>query len=221
MNVVGPDITIEDYDTGRAKPIDVFEGRIKGWVLAFAEIAKKHDSSGIAVLLLTSSVLEPLGGVLPPLDKGRSSKAKFCNGFVRAFPEVPGSNSARQVAEEVYELLRNGLFHEAFIKAGIVLTSQDRPVLEKDGRICIDPSRFFDAVNSAFSEVCNEIRSAEMGAPIRQSFDFYWNQKEGEQAKKLEAMVTPGAEYPPVFGTSGTARPVSGTCGTLPPEHGL
>jgi hypothetical protein len=84
------------------------------------------------VLLLTSSVLEPLGGVLP-LDKGRkNSEAKFYNGFVRVFPEVPGSRDPRQVAERVSELLRHGLFPEGFIKAGIVLISQDRPLLEKE-----------------------------------------------------------------------------------------
>ena len=52
MNVVGPGITIEDYDTGRAKPIDVFEGQIREWILAFARhLAHEHaqrEHAGIA-----------------------------------------------------------------------------------------------------------------------------------------------------------------------------
>ena len=37
MNVVGPGITLEDYKNGKAKAIDVFEGQIKEWILAFAK----------------------------------------------------------------------------------------------------------------------------------------------------------------------------------------
>ena len=28
MNIVGPGITLEEYESGRAKPIDLFEGRV-------------------------------------------------------------------------------------------------------------------------------------------------------------------------------------------------
>jgi hypothetical protein len=220
MNVVGPGITIEDYESGKAKPIDVFEGQIKEWILGFARhLAHEHgqrEHAGIAVLLLTSSVLEPLGGVLPLGKRRKNSESKFCNGFVRVFPEVPGSKDAWQVGERVCDLLRHGLFHEAFIKAGVVLTSQDDAIFEKDGIIYLDPIRFFDAVDSAFAQVCSDIRSADANAPIRLSFDAYWSQREADQARKLEVFVTPETEYPPVYGTSGTARPVSGTS-TLAP----
>jgi len=212
MNVVAPGITIQDYETGKAKPIDLFEGQIKHWILAFARhLAHQHnqrEDAGIAVLLLASAALEPLGGVLPIENGGKGSKFKFCNGFVRVFPEVPGATNASKVAERVYELLRNGLFHEAFIKAGIVLTRQDTAVLEKDGVIYVDSVRFFDAVDSEFSDICNEIRSAGAGARIRQSFDYYWNEKQDKQSKALEPIIERGAEYPPVCSTN-TLAPVN------------
>ena len=203
MNVVGPGITLEDYQSGKATPIDLFEGQIRGWILPFAQhLAYEHEHSGIAVLLLTSAILEPLGAVLP-LDKGgKTSKDKFCRGFERAFKEVPGSKSARKVAERVWQALRDGLFHEAFIQAGLVLTTQDIPILEKDGIIYVDCARFFNAVESAFVEVCNEIRSSEKDSPIRSAFDMYWNKKESEQAKKFEATVPVRADYPPTTSTN-------------------
>jgi hypothetical protein len=77
MNFVGPGITLQDYESGKAKPIAVFEGHIRVWILAFAKcLAHEHEdrgNAGIAVLLLTGSALEPLGGVLP-MEKGRKTQ---------------------------------------------------------------------------------------------------------------------------------------------------
>lgn len=211
MIVVGPGITLQDYESGKVRPIDVFEGQLRGWILAFANyLAHQHEdrgNSGIAVLLLTASILEPLGGVLPTAKGRKTSETKFCNGFVRVFPEVPGSKDAWQVAKRVCDLLRHGLFHEAFIKAGLALTSQNAPIVEDAGSISIDPVRFFDAVEAAVVQVCDEIRRSDAGAPMRKSFDAYWNEKEAEQVKHLAARVRPEAEYPPVCGTS-TLAPV-------------
>ena len=212
MNIVGPGITLEDYESGRAKPIDLFEGQIKKWILDIAQsLAREHerqDDAGIAVLLLSSAVLEPLGGVLP-LEKGRkSSEAKFCNGFVRVFGSIPGAKNVWQVAERVCELLRHGLFHEAFIKAGIVLTHQGVPIREENGILYLDASRFVERIGVAFDEVCTEIRQAEPADPVRRAFDAYWNQRETEQPKKLESIVVAGAEYPPVLSTS-TLAPIN------------
>lgn len=206
MNIVAPGITLEDYESGRAKPIDLFQGQIQEWILGLAQsLAHQHERkehAGIAVLLLAASVLEPLGGVLPIAKGRRSSEAKFCNGFVRVFGDVSGIKDTWQAAERVCELLRHGLFHEGFVKAGVVLTHQDMPIQEKDGIIFIDAVRFVDAVAVAFDEVCNEIRSAKAGDQSLQAFDAYWTQKETEQTKKLDALVRPETEYPPSVSTN-------------------
>jgi hypothetical protein len=190
MNVVAPGITLEDYNSGKAKPIDLFEGRNKDWILGYAkhlahDYEKKNDA-GIAVLILTAAVIEPMGDVLP-LAKGRkTSEANFCNGFVRVFPTVPGAEDVWKLAERVCDLLRHGLFHESFIKPGLTLRFQDEPISEKTGVIYVDPVRFLDAVESVFSQVCDESRNAEDGSPIREAFDSYWNQKAMEQAKRVD-----------------------------------
>jgi hypothetical protein len=206
MNVVAPGITLEDYNGGRGKPIDLFEGRIKHWILAYAKhLAYEHqqkEHAGIAVLILASSVFEPLGGVLPSVKRLRNSEAKFCNGFVRVFPKVTGDEDAWQVGERVCDLLRNGLFHEAFVKRGLVLTKQEEAILVKSELIFINAVRFLDAVESAFAEVCNEIRAADDTAPIRRAFEFYQDQLEWKQAKKVEPNVIPEPGYLPVCSTS-------------------
>jgi hypothetical protein len=193
MNVVAPGITLEDYNNGKAKPIDLFEGRIKHWILSYAKhLAHDYEekqNAGIAVLILTAAIIQPLGAVLPPPKGRKSNEAIFCNGFLHVFPEVPGAEDTWKLAERVCDLLRNGLFHESFIKPGLTLRFKDEPISEKDGVIYVDPVRFLDAVESAFSQVCNEIRNAEDGSPIREAFDSYWNQKATEQAKRITPTI--------------------------------
>jgi hypothetical protein len=190
MNVIAPGITLEEYNSGRARPIDVFEGRIKHWSLGYAkhlahDYEQKQDA-GIAVLILTAAIIQPLGAVLPPPKGRKSNEAIFCNGFLRVFPEVPGAEDAWKLAERVCDLLRNGLFHESFIKPGLILQFQDEPISEKDGLIYVNPVRFLDAVESVFSQACEEIRIAEDGSPIRVAFDSYWSQKALEQSKMVD-----------------------------------
>jgi len=112
MNVVAPGITLEDYESGRAKPIDLFENQIKDWILRFALcLAHEHErreDAGIAALLLSSAVLEPLGGVLPMAKGRKNSEAKFCNGFVRVFGTIPGAEDTWQIAGRVADTTAPG-----------------------------------------------------------------------------------------------------------------
>src|SRR5690242_17400359 len=111
MNVVGPDISRKDDRSGQAKPIDVFEARSKNWVLAcgrtLADEHSRNENVGSAVLLLTSSVFEALGGILPLLSRRRTVEANFCNGFIRVFPEVSGCNDVWSLAENVFGILQS------------------------------------------------------------------------------------------------------------------
>jgi hypothetical protein len=205
MSIIGPGMTLNDYESGRVARIDVFEGRIKSWTLAFARRLAMEKDSGIAVLLLTSSAFEPMGGVL--LGSG-NSEAKFCAGFVRTSPHVPGSKTAQDVARIVWNLMRDGLFHESFIKAGLILDSLDAPIREEAGAIYIDPVRLLDSVEVAFADVCKDIRAAESAATVRKNFDAYWGEKQEDQRRYMEARVDPQAMFH--SGTTlSTAAPIS------------
>jgi len=195
MAIVGPGITDEDYNSrGNVSSLDVFEGRIKSWILAFARTLAEQEDSGIAVLLLTSSVFEPMGGAL---IGGGNSEAKFCAGFLRAIPHVPGGNAA-EVAVLVCDLLRNGLFHEAFIKAGLVLECGDHPVQMRSGAVVVNPRLFLDSVETAFDKTCDQIRSGD-----RKNFNAYWDKKLHDQGKYIEARLD--AQIGPLTTSTGTA----------------
>jgi hypothetical protein len=187
MAIIGPGMTTEDYTSGRVSPLDVFEGRIKGWTLAFAgELAKQKDS-GIAILLLTSSVFEPMGGAL--IRRG-NSEAKFCAGFLRAFPDVPGGKTS-DVAKIVCHLLRDGLFHEGFIKAGLLLEHGELPIQQRENMVVIDPVLFLESVDAAFTRLCGEIRSDAANGELRQTFNSYWNKKDDDQGRYVNAKLDP------------------------------
>ena len=64
MAIIGPGMTDSDYTSGKISSLDVFEGRGKVWTLAFARTLANQEDSGVAILLLTSAVFEPMGGAL-------------------------------------------------------------------------------------------------------------------------------------------------------------
>ncbi len=187
MAIIGPGMTDEDYACGKITPLAVFEGRIREWTLAFAKQLTKQEDSGIATLLLTASVFEPMGGTL--LGVGTSEK-KFCAGFLRVFPNVPGGK-AEDIAAMVCDLLRDGLFHEGFFKAGLILEHCETPIELRGTAIVIDPRRFLDAVDAGFGNLCDEIRRADGESAIRKSFDAYWTKKLGDQANYVKARFDP------------------------------
>lgn len=200
MAIIGPGMSDTDYATGRISSLDVFEGRIKNWILAFARTLAAQENSGIAILLLASSVFEPMGGVL--MDGG-NSEAKFRAGFLRAIPDVPGGKAA-DVAKMVCDLLRDGLFHEGFIKAGLVLEYGEVPVQIRSGAIVIDPRRFLDSVEVAFAAVCDEIRSGD-----QKNFSAYWDKKVRDQGQYVKARFNPEI---------GSVETSIGTAAVMPPE---
>lgn len=200
MAIIGPGMTDADYATGRISSLDVFEGRIKSWILAFARTLAAQEDSGIAILSLASSVFEPMGGAL---TGGGNSESKFCAGFVRAIPEVPG-DKATDAAKMVRDLLRDGLFHEGFIKAGLVLEYGEVPIQIRSGAIVIDPRRFLDSVEVAFAEVCDEIRSGD-----RTNFNAYWDRKLRDQGQYMKA------RFDPQIGSVATS---TGTAAVMPPD---
>lgn len=202
MNVIAPGITHDQYDA--SKRLDVFEGRTKEWILAIARRLSEQPDSGIAVLILTSAVLEPIGGVLPWTRGAKNSEGRFCNGFVHAFPNVPGATDTWEVGREVCHLLRDGLFHEAFIKPGLFIRAQDSPLQVDSGAIYVDPKLFIQAVESAFSDLCGRIRSADTGSELRLAFDSYWVGKKSEHNSALVAKIERGEVDPAVFENTAT-----------------
>jgi hypothetical protein len=205
MAIIGPGMTDDDYASGKVTPLDIFEGRVKAWTLAFARKLAKQEDSGTATLLLTASVLEPMGGTLLG---GGTSERKFCAGFLRVFPDVPGGN-AEGIAPIVCDLLRDGLFHEGFFKAGLILEYGRTPIEQRGTAIVVDPRRFLHAVDSGFGKLCDEIRAADGESALRKSFDAYWTKKLGDQGNYAKARFDPNI---------GNVATSTSTAAVMPPE---
>ena len=186
MNVIAPGITDEDYFSKRVNPIDIFEGRIKEWTLGFANELALKPHSGVAVLILAASVLEPMGGAL--LGTTGNTERRVVKGLTWAFPSLPAG-----APNQICDLLRDGLFHKSFIKAGLVLQQLDNPIKIEPGGIFIDPNRFLKAIDESFSKLCAEIRSRETAA--FGTFEAYWEKAETDELKyhgaRFAAGVTP------------------------------
>ncbi len=124
-----------------------------------------------------------MGGAL--LGSG-TSEQKFCAGFLRVIPDVPGGK-AQDIAPIVCDLLRDGLFHEGFFKAGLILEYGQTPIEQRGTAIVLDPRRFLEAVDAGFGKLCDEIRAADGESALRKSFDAYWTKKLGEQGNYVKA----------------------------------
>lgn len=70
------------------------------------------------------------------------------------------------------DLLRGGLFHKSFIKAGLALKPLSRAIEVDAGAILVDPIHFLETVAASFSELCVEIRTG--ATPARETFNAYW-----------------------------------------------
>src|SRR5207249_290986 len=92
-----------------------------------------YESAGIAILMLTCSVFEPVGRVIT----GKP------NAFVDGFKELfKGVNGSEDVAEDIHICVRHGLFHEGFVKPGISLDGRTDTVSKENGRLRINPVLF-------------------------------------------------------------------------------
>jgi hypothetical protein len=212
MNYLAPGITSDKYDPSQS--LDVFYGRTVGWILEPAKKLLELPDTGIPVLMLAASVIQPMGGV----QKRGNNKREFCEGFRYIFPKVPGDSESGSVAEEACELLRNGLYHEAFIKPGLFIRDQNDPVVRESGILYVDPKKFLTVVTEAFTRLCEEIKH---DGTKRKTFEEYLAVKDDEVASKRKAPIDPGV-YKDIALTTGsnhsaaTAIPPTSP-GRLPP----
>jgi hypothetical protein len=180
--VIAPGITSDDYD--ESKRLDAFEKRSVEWIIAPAKRIMNENDSGIAVLMLSSSLLQPIGGIVCG-GKGRNGE-QFVAGFLYVFPTVKGSSDPRAVATDVCNILRNGLYHEAFVKHGFVIRRQADAVEAEAGAVCVDPKVFLPAIEQAVIRLCEQIRTDKVW---QQRFDDYWRTNESLAVKQRRIPV--------------------------------
>jgi len=193
-------ITADQFD--KTKRLPVFQSRTKEWILDVALRLAKEEHTGVAVLVLVTTIFEPMGAIR---STRTVDKDQFADAFVYLFPNVPNGNN---VGLDLYQRLRNGLFHEAFIKPGIVITPPQGEAIKLEGSsIKIDPSRFASEVAAGFERLCDEIKNTP---EMQKRFDLYWEKLESNNMKPLEALFVKGKPPAPPMALS-TLAPSSGT----------
>jgi hypothetical protein len=150
---VAPGITSDKYDA--SMQLEAFEQRCLQWVLQQAKRLSEDDESGLAILMLATSLMEPMGAIL---KSSKTDKAEFAVGFAYLFPKIKGSDNAYKVGERAFDLLRSGLYHEAFIKRGLAIEHQGDAIELRDGGIIVNPRTFLTEVEEGFRRFCEEVR---------------------------------------------------------------
>lgn len=136
--------------------------------------------------MLASSLLQPIGGIVSG-GKGRNGE-QFVEGFLYVFPAMKGSADPRSVAVDVCNILRNGLYHEAFVKHGFVIRRQADAVEVESGAVCVDPKVFLPAIERAIIRLCEQVRTDK---GWQQRFDDYCKANETRAVKQRPIPVDP------------------------------
>lgn len=194
--------------------IDVFEDQISGWLLRHAQALcsggySERANAGFAVLAIVGSYFEAIESYHCGFESRGKSKRFFRGGFLKVFPDLPASLKAsghsspgldKQIADDVYEQLRCGLFHEALAKHRVLIRKDTAPIgfmLEKTtgevGSIIIDPEKFVAAVSNHFQHYLAVLRDSAQTS-LRLNFERFFDLRSGRG---------PFVE-PPAVGSRGT-----------------
>jgi hypothetical protein len=179
---ISPTFTQAKLDSGRLEDkIDVFEDQVAGLLLQHAEAlcAERYAHrayAGAAVLSIVSSYFEAIESYYSGESSDGKSKRFFRSGFLRVFPDLPGTLQAQghsspaqlaeHVADEVYDQLRCGLFHEGLVKHRLILRDDTAPLGFMIGKakgdvggIVVDPPKFVSAIKNHFRVYMATIRN--------------------------------------------------------------
>ena len=117
--------------------IDVYEDRVRGWLIDCGYILNSHEHAGFGVLQIGLAYFEGFTIFFRGEDSRNRSAQFFREGFEVTFAEVRSFSAPIRAAfvDVMYSDGRNGLFHFGMVRRRIVL-SDGRPVF----RIAMDTS---------------------------------------------------------------------------------
>jgi hypothetical protein len=178
--------------------IDVFEDWMNGWMLSHAHALCApqyilNGESGFAVLTLTAAYFEPIESYYTGQKSHRRSKEFFRKGFLRVFVNLPATLKANgfrdpnqlacDIADEVYDHLRCGLFHEGGTKHKLMIKDSLIPLefaietaTHDIGGIIISPRRFLAEVQNHLNLYVSALRDPSQ-TTLRANFESFFDQR--------------------------------------------
>lgn len=156
--------------------VDVFEDRMRGWVIGPALQLLKNDPLSVAAITLTTNYFEGIEIYHSGEDSRGKSKVFFRRGFQRVFG-VRGQAQEVQdyIADAMYTMLRCGFAHDAMFRNGINLSNtRPEPIMvtykKANGgvdtsapleSVVIHPKLFIEGVERHLTSYICELRKAK------------------------------------------------------------
>ncbi len=135
---------------------------------------------------MRSYIFETLGSMLVGVyNPNGGFRQRFRRGCERAFPQTTSGTTRL-----LYELLRCGLYHEGFIKPGVIIAGIDTAASESNGALIVNPERLLHETEKAFAAYIQELRS---NPEMKAKFDQYLEQQR-EKFRKSGRVVTVSAD---------------------------
>lgn len=193
-NYISPNYTWEKLENPSFDDLlDVFEDRVRNWLLEPAESLLKLPQGFVATISLLFTYFEPIQIYISGQDSKGASKRFFIDGFLAVFGS-PGIDKSqlKNMAKTMYSEGRCGFFHNGLSGRKIgYLTDRDEALTvtqpKVDGKIdfngkvqsvVINPDRFHWCVKRHFDKYISDLRKNE-NKTLRENFkkavDIKWD----------------------------------------------
>ena len=176
---ISPSFTCEKLESPTYEDIvDVFEDRMKNWLLLPAKALLEIPHGDIAAVGLAINYIEGIEIYISGQDSKSRSREFFCNSFKRIFSRrvTPLTDYMHDAfAKALYDLLRCGFAHDAMFRYGISFTKIRKEAFtitwpkingefDKNGQVesvVINPHRFIAAIEFHFEKYVQALRMPE------------------------------------------------------------
>jgi hypothetical protein len=190
---ISPNFSDEKLKTGSLDDlIDVFEDRLKYWLLEPAKALLGVRFGELAALSLLFGYFEPCAIYRKGEDSKGQSKAFFRAGFIEVFLKKSGYSESllSRIADMLYDEARCGLFHEGMLREHIFFGNAPGELLitvpRVDGKldetgpiksVLIEPRKLYIVVEQHVTQYVKSLRDPS-NAGLRENFkravDLRW-----------------------------------------------
>jgi hypothetical protein len=190
---VSPNFTHEKLEQQLYKDIvDVFEDRMRYWLLVPAKKLLRIKHGEIAAVSLATTYIEGIEIYISGEDSEGKSGRFFRRGYKRIFaPAAEQAYMQDAFADVLYKLLRCGFAHDAMFRSGIAFSNLRKEAItiswsRKNGRFdpkghlgsaVINPRRFVECIELHFDSYMKELRARKesaLKAPFLRAVDIKW-----------------------------------------------
>lgn len=173
----------ESYEIDKVLEYDIdskiliYEDRVNGWFLNFAEELTKKDNSEFVVLMICINYLEGNQQFREGKSSLNNSSETLKRALKRIFPETE-----EETLDYLIDRVRHGLFHDGMTRRGALLRyGLSIPFFTftmRDGEkwLEIDPSKFLEEVRKDFAFYIEILKNKE-NKKERSSFENHYNER--------------------------------------------